>query len=143
MTPRTLGLIIAAAAACDLSGSASWAKEAKACPPGLAKKTPACVPPGLARKGVTSGDWQEDRAEDLDEQPAAILKSGDVVIIEGEEFIVIETTSGPVLRKGDGIFRLPTQDWDDYVRIGDAIVRVDPETKAVIELIRLVDLILS
>ncbi|NVK14189.1 MAG: hypothetical protein HWE35_08420 [Rhodobacteraceae bacterium] len=27
------------------------------CPPGLAKKDPPCVPPGLAKKGVTYGDW--------------------------------------------------------------------------------------
>lgn len=27
------------------------------CPPGLAKKTPACVPPGLAKKGVTQEQW--------------------------------------------------------------------------------------
>lgn len=26
------------------------------CPPGLAKKTPACVPPGLAAKGLAPGD---------------------------------------------------------------------------------------
>ncbi len=27
------------------------------CPPGLAKKTPACVPPGLAKQGVTQEQW--------------------------------------------------------------------------------------
>jgi hypothetical protein len=27
------------------------------CPPGLAKKDPPCVPPGLAKKGVTYQDW--------------------------------------------------------------------------------------
>ncbi|QFT59688.1 hypothetical protein FIU94_12710 [Sulfitobacter sp. THAF37] len=27
------------------------------CPPGLAKKTPACVPPGLAKQGVTQDQW--------------------------------------------------------------------------------------
>ncbi|MCZ0964269.1 hypothetical protein [Paracoccus benzoatiresistens] len=27
------------------------------CPPGLAKKDPPCVPPGLARKGVTYDEW--------------------------------------------------------------------------------------
>lgn len=34
------------------------------CPPGLAKKDPPCVPPGLAKKGVTYDDWasyDEDR----------------------------------------------------------------------------------
>lgn len=38
---------------------------AKSCPPGLAKKSVACVPPGLAKKGVR--DWhpgEQVRAED-------------------------------------------------------------------------------
>ena len=33
----------------------------KACPPGLAKKDPACVPPGQARKGWHRGDYVGDR----------------------------------------------------------------------------------
>ncbi len=38
------------------------------CPPGLAKKDPPCVPPGLAKKGVTYEQWvayDEDRLDDL------------------------------------------------------------------------------
>ncbi|AWI85720.1 hypothetical protein CEW88_18705 [Alloyangia pacifica] len=38
------------------------------CPPGLAKKDPPCVPPGLAKNGVTYNDWasyDEDRYDDL------------------------------------------------------------------------------
>ena len=31
--------------------------EAHRCPPGLADRTPACVPPGLARQGVTTEEW--------------------------------------------------------------------------------------
>ena len=31
----------------------------KGCPPGLAKKSPACVPPGHAKKG--GDDWERDR----------------------------------------------------------------------------------
>jgi hypothetical protein len=38
------------------------------CPPGLAKKDPPCVPPGLAKKGVTYDEWvayDDDRLDDI------------------------------------------------------------------------------
>ncbi|MFW8637217.1 hypothetical protein [Cribrihabitans pelagius] len=38
------------------------------CPPGLAKKDPPCVPPGLAKKGVTYDEWasnDQDRYESI------------------------------------------------------------------------------
>lgn len=38
------------------------------CPPGLAKKDPPCVPPGLAKKGVTYDDWvayDDDRLDEI------------------------------------------------------------------------------
>lgn len=37
------------------------------CPPGLAKKDPPCVPPGLAKKGVTYEDWVTYDDKRLDE----------------------------------------------------------------------------
>ena len=72
-----------------------------------------------------------------------ILEEGDRVIFEGREYIVVDTDNGTVLRRGDDWYRLPRYDDSEYVRIGDAILRVDRETKQVIQLIRLVDLILS
>ncbi len=36
------------------------------CPPGLAKKDPPCVPPGLAKKGVTFDEWASYDREDYD-----------------------------------------------------------------------------
>lgn len=38
------------------------------CPPGLAKKDPPCVPPGLAKKGVTYEEWvayDDDRLDEI------------------------------------------------------------------------------
>ncbi len=38
------------------------------CPPGLAKKHPPCVPPGLAKKGVTYDEWvgyDDDRLDEI------------------------------------------------------------------------------
>ncbi len=37
------------------------------CPPGLAKKDPPCVPPGLAKKGVTYDEWVAYDHDRLDE----------------------------------------------------------------------------
>lgn len=37
------------------------------CPPGLAKKDPPCVPPGLAKKGVTYQDWASYGHDEYDE----------------------------------------------------------------------------
>ncbi|WP_246107461.1 transketolase [Puniceibacterium confluentis] len=37
------------------------------CPPGLAKKDPPCVPPGLAKKGVTYEEWVSYDDDDLDD----------------------------------------------------------------------------
>ena len=155
---RTLALILAATAALQLSAAPVSAKD-KGCPPGLAKKTPACVPPGLAKKGVTKGDFEEIRREDDEEDDYVydrwrrgdrlpsdryvILDEGDRVIFEGQEYIVVDTDNGTVLRRGDDWYRLPRYDDSEYVRIGDAIIRVNRETKQVIDLIRLADLILS
>lgn len=136
---RTLALILATSL--SIAAAPALAKGPKDCPPGLAKKSPACVPPGLAKKGVTADDWQDRQDEDYGD--ADRLRDGDIVRIDGQEYEVVQTDYGPILRRGDDIFRLPRDGDSDYVRIGDAIVRVDPKTKAVIDLIRITDLILG
>ena len=60
---RTLALILAATAAFQLSAAPLSAKD-RGCPPGLAKKSPACVPPGLAKKGVQEKDFEQMRSRD-------------------------------------------------------------------------------
>lgn len=155
---RTLALLLATAAAFQLSADPALAKNTRDCPPGLAKKSPACVPPGLAKKGVTARDYEEMRHGDDDDDYVydrwrrgdhlppdryVVLQEGDRVIFEGEDYIVVDTDNGTVLKRGDDWYRLPRYDDSEYVRIGDAILRVDPETKAVIDLIQLVDLIVG
>lgn len=154
-------LTLAAVAALALTPDMAAAKD-KGCPPGLAKKSPACVPPGLAKKGVSEREYREirrdddDRYEDddyvydrwrrgdrLPRDRYVILEEGDRVIFDGREYIVVDTDNGTVLRRGDDWYRLPRYDDSEYVRVGDAILRVDRETKQVIDLIRLVDLIVS
>ena len=150
----TLTTLFAALILIPLSADHALAKGKKDCPPGLAKKSPVCVPPGLAKKGVTAEDWQSlrggeevtarDEASDEDENDGEIqiLADGDRVTIDGEEYIVIESDDGPILQRGDDLFDLPGA-FDEYLRVGDSLIRVDPETKAAIELIQLVDLIAS
>lgn len=156
---RTLSLLLAALAAFQFSADPALARNDKGCPPGLAKKSPACVPPGLAKKGVTARDYDEIRQDDdrdddyvydrwrrgdrLPSDRYVILEEGDRVIFEGREYIVVDTDNGTVLKSGDDWYRLPRYDGSEYVRVGDAIIRVDRETKQVIDLIRLADLILG
>ena len=148
----TLTALFAALILIPLSADVALAKGKKDCPPGLAKKSPACVPPGLAKKGVTAEDWQSQRDgeeetasdessdDDENDDEIQVLADGDRVTIDGEEYIVIESDDGPILQRGDDLFDLPGA-FDDYVRVGDSLVRVDPKTKAAIELIQLADLI--
>lgn len=138
-----------ALAALALPGPA-LAKGPKHCPPGLAKKTPACVPPGQAKKSAGYEDkYTDDRHErDEDERYSDRydrIRAGDRVILNGEEYTVVRADDERiVLRRDDTIYRLPhIGDGSDYVRVGDAIVRVDPKTKAIVDWIRLTDLILS
>lgn len=67
-TPIIAALLVAVA---PLSVAAKGAGNG-GCPPGLAKKSPACVPPGLAKKGVTAKDWsgrdEDDRADRDDDR---------------------------------------------------------------------------
>lgn len=57
------------------------------CPPGLAKKDPPCVPPGLARKGVTSEEWLGYNADRYDEiwieRRRSLLDAYDIPEVDG------------------------------------------------------------
>ena len=126
---------------------AAMAKGSKHCPPGLAKKTPTCVPPGQAKKGVRTDDtYRDDRYEYDDDWHGDRydrIRVGDRVILEGEEYTVVRVGDGRVvLRRNDTLYRLPRiVDGSEYVRMGDVIVKVDPKTRAIVEWIRLTDLI--
>ncbi len=140
----TLSLMIAALSV----PGAAMAKGPKHCPPGLAKKNPACVPPGQAKKGVRADDTYTDDRYERDEDDwygdrYDRIRVGDRVILEGEEYTVVRSENGRVvLRRNDTLYRLPRiGEGSEYVRMGDVIVRVDPKTRAIVEWIRLTDLI--
>jgi hypothetical protein len=81
---------------------------AQGCPPGLAKKSPACVPPGLAKKAAPR--W--DRGDYL---------RGDYDIVRDRYRYRL-----PPLGPGE-----------QYYRMGDRILRVDDGTKQILDVIAL------
>ena len=110
---------------------------------GLAKKKPDCVPPGLAKKGVTAEDRGYDIGDRIEDADYIVLREGERVIFEGREYVVVDTNNGTVLRRGDDRYRLPRSSSSDYVRIGGSLIKVDRQTKEVVDLIRIADLILG
>lgn len=81
------------------------------CPPGLAKKSPACVPPGQAKKSKSNGD-------------VIIYRAGDIY-----------RSDYPVVRDYDryGLPRL--KNGKRYYRVGDNILAVDDNTRLVLDII--------
>ena len=102
---------------------------ARHCPPGLAKKSPACVPPGQARK-------YDDRRYDYRRYGNDHRRYDDRYGIR----------VGDILRVGDYAVirdprRLNLQTRDDwrYYRDGDRAYRVDRETRKILSVINLID----
>ncbi len=146
---KPLYCLLAAALTFSAVPNESIAKGPKHCPPGLAKKNPSCVPPGQAKKSKTYEDQssvsnKDDYGRGDQIEDYTVLRVGDRVIFEGQEYVVVDTNGSTVLRRGDDLYRLPViGDGSEYVRVGDAILRVSPETRTVIDFIRLADLILG
>ena len=146
---KLLTLLTISATALSLASAPALAKS-KNCPPGLQKKTPACVPPEWQGKRENDDDYAERdddydwrRGDRISRDRYVILDEGDRVIFDGQEYVVIDTDNGTILRRDDDFYRLPRYDDSDYVRIGDQVLRVTRETKEVIDLIRLADLVLG
>ena len=72
------------------------AATVRGCPPGLANREPACVPPGQARQGVTTGEWTGYRVGDVvDEDRLEWLDLSDYDLPdlpEGQRYAVIDGT---------------------------------------------------
>ncbi|QHQ34522.1 excinuclease ABC subunit A [Algicella marina] len=89
------------------------------CPPGLAKKSPACVPPGQAKK------WHRDD----DDRRHTRYHRGDRY---DDDVIFIRDPERYGLRRGES-----------YIRSGDYVFRVNRETREVLDLIGAVSAILN
>lgn len=107
--PRLSTLFAAALAVGIVGVSAPADAQPKHCPPGLAKKNPPCIPPGLAGKSWTSGD----------------LIRGDYVLIPRSEWQRL------ALRD--------YRDGSTYLRVDNQILRVARDTLTVIEAVRILD----
>jgi hypothetical protein len=117
--PRIHTILAAAIAAVTLTSAPVLADSVKGCPPGLAKKDPACVPPGQVGKS-----WTPDR----------IYVEGDR--IRGDYVLISEDD-------WDDLSLSPIDDDTVYVVIDNQIVRVKESNLVVIEPIRILENVLN
>lgn len=117
--PRINTIFAAAVAALTFSGAPVLADSVKHCPPGLAKKDPACVPPGQVGKS-----WTPDR----------VYVEGDR--IRGDYVIIPEA-------EWDALSLNPIADDTVYVVIDNQIVRVKESNLVVIEPIRILENVIN
>ncbi|WP_226621542.1 excinuclease ABC subunit A [Alloyangia pacifica] len=115
---RTLALTALTAAALATPMAASAAP--KGCPPGLAKKNAACMPPGQYKK-VQQGHHDRDRDHDRDEIRIHRFDRGDRI---RDNYIVI---------RDPGRYQLDPR--RTYYNVDDYVYRVDPDTGAVLDII--------
>ena len=95
------------------------------CPPGLAKKDHACVPPGQARKHHRDRDHDRDYDRDYDRDHHRV----------GE---VIRVHNYTVIRDVDRYGWDRRDNWD-YYRDGDRAYRVDRNTQKILAVINLIN----
>ncbi len=117
--PRIKTILAATVAALTLTGAPVLADSVKSCPPGLAKKDPACVPPGQVGKS-----WTPDR----------VYVEGDR--IRGDYVIVPEA-------EWEELSLTPIEDDTVYVVIDNQIVRVKQSNLVVIEPVRILENVLN
>jgi hypothetical protein len=134
-SPLILACVLALVAAPALADNKGKGKSHKnnghvvaACPPGLAKKSPACVPPGQAKKAVRVDD------------DTVILRISDRHYRIGDRLIEphYHYITRPALYGLD-----PLYDGSRYVIVGNNLLRVDSDTLQLLALIRIVDSILD
>ncbi|OWU83884.1 hypothetical protein ATO6_15820 [Oceanicola sp. 22II-s10i] len=102
----------------------SYQEANRFCPPGLAKKSPACVPPGQAKKHDSRRDRDEDRHHHRYRAGDRIIDYNDLVLI-----------------RDPGRYALDP--YGTYYRSGDYVIRVDRQTNEVLSLIGLATAILG
>lgn len=117
--PRINTILAATLAAFTLTGVPALAEGAKDCPPGLAKKDPACVPPGQVGKSYN---------------PDNVYAEGDR--LRGHYLIVTED-------QWADLSLTPLDDDSVYVVIDNQIVRVKKSNLVVIEPIRILENVLN
>ena len=112
LAPSLLAIALLAFAPVMTAGVAF--ADSKGCPPGLAKKNPPCVPPGQAKKGVTTDQWLNgDRTGD-------VIDRGDLIYLD--DFVRYELPQLPYGQR--------------YAVVDDQIVVIEAESYRILQLIR-------
>lgn len=129
---KSISPLLAIALAFAVTGAPGPA-AAKDCPPGLAKKSPACVPPGLAKKGVRAHDddrdHDRDRYSDRDRDDVYVIGDDGRIYRIGDRL----RREDYVLLRRDDFYRLPPLDpGRTYVRVDDQIVEVVAATNLLV-----------
>ena len=110
------------------------ASYSQACPPGLAKKSPACVPPGLAKKAERH-DGDHDRADrdghDRDRWTRHDYRVGDRVV-DFNDLVLIRDPG-----------RYGLDPYGTYYKAGDQVIKVDSQTSQIMAMVGLVSAILG
>lgn len=115
MKPRARLLAVAFLAVAGMADAPPLFADTRPCPPGLAKKNPPCVPPGQAKKRVTSDEWRDrDRVGQ---------------IIDRDDLIYLDDYRRYDLR------RLPAD--QRYAIVDGRIVVIDRDSFRILQLIRL------
>lgn len=101
------------------------------CPPGLAKKSPACVPPGQAKKYRRDDDrdWHDRDRGDWRDGDRHYYRVGDRI---DDRFVYI-----------DNPYRYGLDPDYYYYRSLDRVFRVDPDTRRILAIVGLVDALLN
>ena len=107
--PRVLAIALMAFAPVTIAGTAF--ADSISCPPGLAKKNPPCVPPGQAKKGVTTDQWlNRDRTGEVIDRRDLIylddfarydlppLPYGQRYVVVDDRIVVIDAQSYKILQ---------------------------------------------
>lgn len=133
---KSISPLLAIALAFAVTGAPGPA-AAKDCPPGLAKKSPACVPPGLAKKGVRAHDDDRDHDRDRYSDRDRYRDRDDVYVIgdDGRIYRIGDRLRREdyVLLRRDDFYRLPPLDpGRTYVRVDDQIVEVVAATNLLV-----------
>ena len=108
------------------------------CPPGLAKKDPPCVPPGLARQGVTTQEYlniDDDEWEQITDEIPELAEDPTETDTADQDSISGPLTDAEVAE----VFGLePPALGQTYGVVDGQVVALDPEEALILEQVKLV-----
>jgi hypothetical protein len=135
MTPTPIVLLAAAVLALSLPAPASAQGGPRHCPPGLARKNPPCVAPGLARSGNPDRDRHGGYGEGYRDGYADGYRLAVGDLLDGDYRLI----------RNPPLFGLPAYGPDAwrYYLVRDIVVRADPQTLRVFAIVGLVDALLD